>query len=156
MLKQQRHSSNQSQQTHILQESSLRRKKEGFGGLMRRISSQLPVLPPDHPLKGISNLIAIIATIIIFLSFSISISFHVPINDIAPLYLVFIAYVLLVVNAIVILNTGLLRLGTAVIDRHEILTVYMQNHFSSDFTGFLSILVIFILDNNSSDVMAKS
>lgn len=113
---------------------------------IRKFDKLMPVLPPKHGVKVVSDFMNNSAILLLFIVLSIALSFHVSIRTVFPVEGVYIALAILFANAILTLNTGFQRLGVLVVSRSVILATYLHTRFTTDVVSFLSIIVILLLD----------
>ncbi|KAL4428635.1 hypothetical protein ABPG74_009137 [Tetrahymena malaccensis] len=114
------------------------------------LDQQIPVLQPKHRLKTISDVLSLFAVVYIFFVISITISFHETIDYIVPSISIYLCILFLFLNVIITLNTGYQKLGNTFQDRQHIFQSYCKNNLFTDLIGFISILILLILDKNGN------
>ncbi|EAR90082.2 cation channel family protein (macronuclear) [Tetrahymena thermophila SB210] len=126
------------------------RKQNCLISFIKKLDQQIPVLQPKHRLKTISDLLSLFAVVYIFFIISITISFHETIDYIVPSMSIYLCIIFLFLNVIVTLNTGYQKLGNTFQDRQHIFQSYCKNNLFTDLIGFISILILLIIDKNGN------
>ncbi|KAL4468886.1 hypothetical protein ABPG72_009156 [Tetrahymena utriculariae] len=137
------HKSNNSQQRVFTKQNCLI-------SFIKKLDQQIPVLQPKHRLKTISDLLSLFAVVYIFFIISITISFHETIDYIVPSMSIYLCILFLFLNVIVTLNTGYQKLGNTFQDRQHIFQSYCKNNLFTDLIGFISILILLVIDKNGN------